>query len=392
MVNYKENIITAFNKLKNYCEENDYKGWDPYDGLNSRIFRVLPLLSKSKIVRLAWIQFFRRSPLNFRKFFVVKKELNPKGIALFISGYCNLLKLESFDQEEIRQKLIRLSDLLVNLKTSGYSGACWGYNFEWQSRAFYFKKFTPTVVATSYAANALLDVFEITGGEQYLETAISSKNFILKDLKRTAGSNGSFAFSYSPFDQTSVFNASLLGAKLLSRIYSYTGEKELSEIANKAVRYCVDFQNDDGSWYYSTLPHHQWIDSFHTGFNLECIAEYSKFTGDSSFTEAFHKGMEYYLNNFFDSKGRSKYYNKILYPIDIHAPAQLVVTLAHSGLLEKNRDMVDHVIFWTIKNMQSPKGFFYYQKQKYFTNKISYIRWSQAWMFYGLSNYLVNIQ
>lgn len=139
MVNYKENIITAFNKLKNYCEENDYKGWDPYDGLNSRIFRVLPLLSKSKIVRLAWIQFFRRSPLNFRKIFGVKKELNPKGIALFISGYCNLLKLESFDQEEIRQKLIRLSDLLVNLKTSGYSGACWGYNFEWQSRACYFK-------------------------------------------------------------------------------------------------------------------------------------------------------------------------------------------------------------------------------------------------------------
>jgi len=38
--------------------------------------------------------------------------------------------------------------------------------------------------------------------------------------------------------------------------------------------------------------------------------------------------------------------------------------------------------------MQDIEGFFYYQKWKWYTNKIPYIRWSQAWMFYALA-YLI---
>ena len=38
--------------------------------------------------------------------------------------------------------------------------------------------------------------------------------------------------------------------------------------AKKAIAYCCDYQNADGSWYYSTLPFHQWIDNFHTGFDI----------------------------------------------------------------------------------------------------------------------------
>jgi len=35
--------------------------------------------------------------------------------------------------------------------------------------------------------------------------------------------------------------------------------------------------------------------------------------------------------------------------------------------------------------MQDNSGYFYYQKHKYFTNKISYIRWGQAWMMLALA-------
>ncbi|HVT84225.1 MAG TPA: hypothetical protein VHD35_03440, partial [Chitinophagaceae bacterium] len=315
-MSYSESIIPAFNKLKQYCEQENFKGWDPYDGLNSKVFRGIPFLPNNKLARLAWIQFFKRSFINFRKLAGVKKELNPKGLALFIAAYCNLLKMERSDNAEIRQKIERLSNELLHLKSEGYSGACWGYNFDWESKAFFLSKFTPTIVVTTFAANALLDAYEATGNELYFDTAISSKEFLLKDLKRTTLNNGNFAFSYSPFDQTSVFNASLLGAKLLSRIHFYTREEELFQQAKKAVEYCVNFQNEDGSWYYSTLPFHQWIDNFHTGFNLECIAEYSHFTGDTSFANAFNKGMQYYLKTFFDEEGRSKYYNNQLFPID----------------------------------------------------------------------------
>lgn len=40
-------IADAFYKLKIYCETEHFKGWDPYDGLNSKIFQAIPLLKKS---------------------------------------------------------------------------------------------------------------------------------------------------------------------------------------------------------------------------------------------------------------------------------------------------------------------------------------------------------
>jgi rhamnogalacturonyl hydrolase YesR len=246
------------------------------------------------------------------------------------------------------------------------------------------------VVASTFAANALMDAFEVTGNERYLKEGISTRDFIMKDLNRTVNDNGNFVFSYSPIDKTSVFNASLLGARLLSRIYDHTHEEELIEAARKAVAYCCEYQNADGSWFYSTLPWHQWIDNFHTGFNLECIIDYRRYSGDNSFDEYISKGMDYYLSNFFDKEGRSAYYNNSLYPIDIHAPSQLFVTIHKEGTFEKHRQLAERVLNWTIKNMQSPEGYFYYQKRKYLTNRISYIRWSQAWIFYGLSYFVLS--
>ena len=101
------------------------------------------------------------------------------------------------------------------------------------------------------------------------------------------------------------------------------------------------------------------------------------------------KGLEYYLNTFFTDEGISKYYNNSIYPIDIHAPAQLVVTLSKLSVFQNNKQLVDKVLSWTIENMQDSKGFFYYQKYKYTTCKIPYIRWAQSWMFYAFSYYAV---
>jgi rhamnogalacturonyl hydrolase YesR len=374
--------------LMRYCEEQGYKGYDPYDGLNSRLFQSLPFLAKARFPRLAWIQLFKRLPVNLRPLVGIKKGYNPKGLALFLTGYTNLAKIEGLDKYADRINF--LANKLIELKSPGYSGSCWGYNFPWEAKAFYFPRYTPTIVASTFASNALLDAYELTGNPVYLDEAVSTKDFILKDLNRTMSDNGNFVFSYSPIDKTSVFNASLLGAKLLSRIYSYTKDEQLVDTARKAVAYCCNYQQPDGSWYYSTLPWHQWIDNFHTGFNLECIIDYRRFSGDSSFDSNIEKGMDYYLKNFFDEQGRSSYYNNSLYPIDIHAPSQLFVTLHKAECFEEHKQLAERVMTWTVKNMQSPKGFFYYQKKKYLTNRIPYMRWSQAWIFYGLSFYILN--
>jgi hypothetical protein len=56
--------------------------------------------------------------------------------------------------------------------------------------------------------------------------------------------------------------------------------------------------------------------------------------------------------------------------------------------LNQNKKLVDKVLSWSFKNMfDERKGYFYYNKEKYFTNRIPYMRWTQAWMFLGLSHY-----
>lgn len=386
----KYSIEESFHLLKNYCEKEQFKGYDPFDGLNSSFFQALPFIKNNRFLKLIWIQSFKRSPYNLRKLFGVKKDFNSKGLALFLIGYCNLY--EAKEDKKNLEKIEYIANKLIDLQSKAYSGACWGYNFDWQARAFFQPKNTPTVVATSFVVEALLRAHVITKDKKLLDVAVSSAQFVLNNLNRTYDNKGNFAFSYSPQDSSQVFNASLLGAKLLSQIYIYTKDNRYLETAKKAVSYVCSKQKEDGSWSYGTLPFHQWIDSFHTGFNLECIDEYQKVSGDTSFSSNLQKGIDYYINNFFTKEGISKYYNDSIYPIDVHAPAQLLVCLSKLDLHSNHKELIDNVLRWTIKNMQDPKGYFYYQKWKYFTNKIPYIRWTQAWMFYALSFVMLNIE
>lgn len=375
-----------FRKLKSYCELENFKGWDPYDGLNSWIIQKT-LLKKSRFFRLAWIQIFKRNPINLRWIVGVKKEYNPKGLGLFLIGYCNLYKIEN--KKEYLDKINTLGNKIIKLKTSGYSGACWGYNFDWQARAFFQPKYTPTVVVTTFISEALIEAYEITKNENYLNEAISASKFVLNDLNRSYDDAGDYTFSYSPLDETQVYNAGLLGAKLLSLVYKYTNDEDLLATAKSVASYVCKKQNRDGSWAYGTLPYHQWIDNFHTGYNLECLKVYQDISGDNTFDKNIKLGMSFYLKTFFTKEGLSKYYNNQTYPVDIHAPAQLVVTLFKNRNLVDEKMLVDRVLNWTIDNMQKPKGYFIYQKRKLISSKVPYIRWAQAWMFYAFSYYLL---
>jgi hypothetical protein len=236
---------------------------------------------------------------------------------------------------------------------------------------------------------ALLDAYEVLGDSRLLKIPRSACDFVLTDLNRTHDASGDFCFSYSPLDHTQVFNASLLGSRLLARVYSHTGENHLIEAARKSVSFCCKYQQPNGSWPYGTLPFHRWIDNFHTGFNLECLKEYGRYSGDLSFEKNLNSGLEFYLNNFFLDDGRPKYYYNQLYPIDIHAPAQLVVTLFRLGLLKERIEFINRTLDWTISNMQDKSGYFYYQIKKSWNSKIPYMRWAQAWMFFSLSCYLL---
>lgn len=393
-------FIESFVKLKSYCEKEQFKGWDPYDGLNSKIFQTLPFFKSTRFFRLAMIQTFKRCPFNLRRIAMVPKQHNAKGIGLFLSGYCNLynavkakpeLAKDCGTLQEIEKQINELAELLISMQSKDYSGACWGYNFDWQGDfKFLFPRYTPTVVATNFCATALMEAYEITKNKKYLDIALTAADFVIKDLHRTPHGDG-FLFSYSkPNGNDTVYNASLLGSRLLAFCYHYTKNEEYKQLAGKSIKACCLGQEEDGSWAYGMTPTQNWKDSFHTGYNLDALIAYQELTGDDSYNDYIVKGFRFYIENFFEEDGTPKYYHNRTYPIDIHCPGQLLVTLSRLHRMHEHKELVDKVLAWTIKNMQDKKGYFYYQLKTGISSKISYMRWSNAFMFNAMSHYILN--
>jgi hypothetical protein len=370
--------------LHNYCKKEDYKGWDVFDGLKSRLFRSSPFYC-SKLFRIALIQFFKHSPVNFRIITIVPKDYNSKGLALFAAGLISLGK---------NDEAISILERLKDMSCSGYSATCWGYNFDWQARAFYVPAGKPNMVATVFVANTFLDYAEAKSKEQkakskkevnIMKIVEGACEFILKELVLFEDEE-KLCFGYIPGEQARVHNANMLGAALMARVYSHTKNADYYEKSKKAMAYSIKALNPDYSWPYGELPHHRFIDNFHTGYNLVALKEWMDYTENNTWKEELRNAYKYFLDTFWLEDGCPKYYNNSLYPIDIHCSAQGIVTcLKLKNYDNRSVPMAKNIAKWAIDNMQDKEGYFYYQKTRYYTNKIPYMRWSQAWMCYALS-------
>ncbi len=379
-----ELISNATLELQEYIESQQYRGFDPYDALKSPLFH-LPFFKSNSIIRFLAQQFVKRFPFSLRSVLFIKKGYNPVTLGLCIQAYTNCLFVFPSEKKKYEEKINYLVDELEKLIPSGFSGACWGYDFDWQSRYAKISGYQPTVVATGIVANALFHAFHATGNKKARELCVSASEFILKDLHRIYDQeNKNFCFSYSPFDHEVVFNASMKAARTLSQVYSLTKDERLKSEAQKAVTFVVNCQQKNGSWMYSQSSSGGWIDNYHTGYILDCLDEYIRHTGDSTYATELRKGYEFYKKNFFQDDVVPKFYDKETYPVDCTAAAQSLLTLTRFN----NSISAGKVAEWTIENMQSKRGYFYFRKFKSYTIKTSFMRWSNAWMFLGLTEVL----
>jgi hypothetical protein len=378
---------TAYDELLSWCREHDFAGHDPFDALNSRLFQATPL-AKSRNARLIWTQLLKRSPADFRVVARVPAERNAKGIALFaLAQIANYRRVKT---EECAEQARSLLFELLAMKLDGYSGACWGYNFDWQSRNFFAGRGAPTIVPTAFAARALIEAAQDLQDlhDVCLRTARSVCDFILQDLPRSVDNETELCFSYAPNSDTRIFNASLLAAEVLAIVGKLTGEHELCDAAERATRYVVNNQRKDGSWLYGTDPKQSWVDNFHTAYVLFSLKRIIKVSG-SEFQPALERGYEFWKNNFFLAEGWPKYYHDDPYPADAHAAASAIVTFLECRELDNNASkLAQSVASWTIQNLRDSRGFFYYQRRRFYTVRKPYMRWTQAWMLYALARLL----
>ncbi|HEY0407216.1 MAG TPA: hypothetical protein VGC89_15900 [Pyrinomonadaceae bacterium] len=386
--NSQGEIARAYDSLAAWCRERAYAGHDPFDALNSRLFQATPLKS-SRLARLAWTQLFKRSPVNLRRLARVPAEKNSKGTALF--ALAHLSRWRAMKQQSAADEACALLDELIESRIEHLSGAAWGYNFDWQGRAFFAPRGSPTVVPTAFAARALLEGARDFQDEKYLRVARSACDFILRDLERVVETPSEICWSYSMHDRTRVFNASLLAAETLATVGALTGEQDLREQAMRGARYVVRHQRPDGSWPYGADNYQSWIDNFHTAFILTSLARIMNTSEEarSEFQAAVERGLEFWRESFFLADGWPKYFHDRLYPADAHSAAAAIVALMELRPLDaRARELAERVALWAIHNLRDARGFFYYQRRRFHTARAPYMRWSQAWMLYALARLL----
>ena len=389
-------LKSAHQDLWQWCREQGFAGYDPYDALNSRWFQATPL-QRSRFARLVWTQFHKRSPINFRPLVRIPRERNAKGVALF--ALAALAEYRRSQTKEAEVEARELLDDLMWMRLKGFKGAAWGYNFDWQSRSFFAPRGTPTVVPTAFAARALCEAAEVFAPEEYLPFARTICDFILNDLNRAEETESEVCFSYSPLDQTRVFNASLLAGETLARVGRLAGEPSLCDWAIRAARYVARRQRADGSWAYGGNDNQSWADSFHTAFVLGSLSRIIDAVGSEpgfaatgvldELDSTLRRGYEFWRERFFLADGWPKYYPDRLYPADAHSAASAIVTLVElRGRIPGTMILAEKIANWTLDNLRDSSGFFHYQRRRFYSVNIPYMRWSQAWLAYALARLL----
>lgn len=382
---------TSCRKVLNYAEAHDYTGYGKFDALNSPFLKALSF--NNKWLRLVVSQIIKRTPIHIRPVLGVRQYKNPKGMALFARAYLNLYQVYN-DPHDLEQAKYCLSWLQDNY-AAGYAGYCWGYNWDWQDLGFFAPFGSPNCVVTTFVGQALLDGYELMGDAKYLEMVRGSVEFIQQDLKVLFEDDSMKCVSYVPARDIKmvVMDVSALAGALLARVAQHTGETALAQEARKLVNYVVDKQTDYGAWYYTHPPGDSPVkhDNYHTGFILDAILDYELAIGDDRFRAAYRRGLKFYRDELFLANGAPKWMSHKVYPFDIHGSGTGIGTFSRAARYDDpiNLEQATLIAQWAIEHMQSPHGYFYYQRSQYWVKKYTLMRWCNGWMAHGLSHLLL---
>jgi hypothetical protein len=356
--------------MRAWGEARDWRGYDPYDALNSPFARYLTL--GTRFGRRAFTQAVKLSPLNLRPALSVAPAWNAKAIALVASGYA---RLAAAGDDTARDPARRWLTWLVD-NSSADIGLGWGYHFDVQTRFFSYPRNTSNVIATSFAAHALLDGKELLGDEQWGEAAERSCEFLLGGMLEDDGTR--VYFRYLAAEKELVHNANVLGCSVLARTATLLDRDDLRETVRNALSATLEAQRLDGSWPYAEGEGHGWVDNFHTGYVLEGLATCDPVLPLRSQLE---RGLDYWERELFLPDGTPKYFAEraSAWPIDAHNYAQAIETwLSVASWRDGALEAAERCAANLIDTMLCPDGHVAFQRRRFWTSRVPYVRWTTA--------------
>ncbi len=372
-------VYRSLKKVERWIEDHNYQAYEPFDGLSSPLRQ---LTFGNLLLERVLMQAVRQSPVNLRPLVGIRPLPSTKGRGYMAAGYVSMHQITA--DEDYRRKTLASLDWLVEHRSPKFTEFSWANHFDFAGRGGGYKKHESIIVWTSLIGQAFLDGFEAFGDRRFLDVAESACRWILA-LPRERTETG-VCLSYYAIGQSSIHNANMLGAALLSRAWRHSADPEYLKAASEAVLYTCGRQLPDGSWWYAEADKYHWIDNFHTGYNLDSLKCYIENTGDETFRSSMQRGLQFYKRHFFRDDGCPRYYHDRTQPIDSQCAAQAIETLARfSDADEECLHLARHVATWIIRNMQAADGHFYYRLYPVMRAKAPMLHWAQATTYRGLA-------
>jgi len=385
-------------KLKFFIEEEHYKGWDPYDALNS-VF-ISKVTSFHPFVQRVAIHLLKNSPINLRNLFGIEKGYNPTAISLFIDGYVNLYRI--YNDEKYIQKANELTNILYSLNCiENEKELGWGRNFKFITTKETHELNKPLTFLNAKLTISLLNLYEVTKEELIIQNTKKAIYSILKNGRVFKTKEGTYIGYSADSEPRYIFNASILTAELIIK-YLYHIKKNdeivydcsLKELAIDLIDTVLEKQQDDGKWYYGYNHDFTILRNldFHQGFVADALLGISKYSEykKNEVLKAYELGISFMYHKQITDEGIFKWRLPKKFPIDIHNQAQGIISLSRNNNTEY-KIKLNSILHYTIKEFfDTNKGYFYYQKNQFYTIKIPFIRWGEGWMLFALTEYIKN--
>lgn len=358
------------------CRAARAAGWsgpDPYDAL---WWDGWPrALTRRRRGRQLLVQLHARAPVDVRRVYRRGHPVISKTRAVFGAA---ALRLHRLGHHDLHARLAE--DALGPLADDTSTGTPgFGYPFAVQTRWSFYDADTPNAIATAFGALSLHEAAVALGRPAWGDRARRAAAWAVEAL----WSDDDGWFTYHPSSGTLVHNANLLVARLVQLVLADDGAARDRVV--RAVERSVAAQRTDGTFPYGDGPGLDWVDSFHTGYVLDCLTDLIDV--DPGVEPALRRGADCYLARFFGAEGEAYLRPDRKSPEDGHSAGTALTTLvalAAHGLVPpvSAEPIARRVATHVVRGSHAV-----HRRYRLGATRVSYIRWCDAHVALGLANY-----
>lgn len=385
-----DKIIVSIKKfirwLDNYGEtSHDHQSFfaGPLGGRAKALYYKKPAVGIIAVAPMIFSEAFL--PSGRRLFW--RKQRFPIADAHYAMGFAFYSQISN--ERKDYERALHFLDILEETRSSGYERFCWGYPFDWVTRNGTVASDTPLITTTPYVYEAFLRVYQIDKNQKWRDIMRSIAEHAFHDINDFEVSSNVSTCSYSPNGEGGVINASAYRAFLLTSASVQFSEDKYWQVAERNLNFILNFQQPNGSWYYSMDSVRDFVDHFHTCFVLKALAKIENLTGHKGCHEAIEKGVRYYVENLFDEKGLPKPFSKAprltVYRQELYDYAECInLAILLKGRFDRLDELLTIVIEDLLSRWQKPDGSFRSRKLFLGWDNVPMHRWAQSQLFRSL--------